>query len=105
MLDTFETLLSQFFWPLGTGQRVLIALLLTMSVVTGIRQGFVIRRALRDAGPMRRLAGWGWDIRMLRQSYYPPSGRHLHPTIVRLYAISIGSATIMFLLLVWWLIL
>lgn len=96
---------EHFIVPLSVAQRTILALFFAIAMVAGILQGFVIRRALREGDFGRRLAGWGWDIRMLRRSYYPPSGQHLHPVIVRLYAVSIVSAAIVFLLAVSWLIL
>jgi hypothetical protein len=104
MIHQFRAVLDSVIGPLSTQQRALLAVLFATSLVAGIAQGVFIRRALRGAQGLRRFAGWGWDIRMLRRSYYPTSGQHLHPTIVRLYAASMIAMLTVFLLLVRWLV-
>jgi hypothetical protein len=42
---------------------------------------------------------------MLRRSYYPPTGQHLHAAIVRLYVATMTTLVVAFLLLVRWVIL
>jgi hypothetical protein len=104
MTDRFRDVLGSLLGSLSTQQRLLLVSLFVVSIAAGTVQGIVIRRALRDAQGLRRFAGWGWDIRMLRRSFYPPSGQHFHPTIVRLYAVSTIAMLIVFLLLVRWLL-
>ena len=105
MFFKFRGFLESFAVSLNAQQRTVLVVLVAASIVAGVIQGFVIRRALRDATGLRRFAGWGWDTRMLRRSFYPESGQHLYPAIVRLYAVSIGALLIMFLLLLRWMIL
>jgi hypothetical protein len=104
VINRFRDVLDSMIGPLSTQQRLLLAILFATSIVAGIVQGIFIRRALRDAHGLRRFAGWGWDIRMLRRSYYPASGQHLHPTIVRLYAVSMIALLVVTLLLARWLV-
>lgn len=104
MIGRFRDVLDSIIGPLNAQQRLLLAILFATSIVAGTVQGIFIRRALRDANGLRRFAGWSWDTRMLRRSYYPASGQHLHPMIVRLYAVSIMAMLVVFLLLARWLI-
>jgi hypothetical protein len=100
MIDRLHAVVGDSLAPLSMRLRVVVAILFAISIAAGIIQGFVIRRALRDAPGLRRFAGWGWDIRMLKRSYYPASGQHLHPTIVRLYAVSMIALLGVFLVFV-----
>jgi hypothetical protein len=104
MFSKLHAVLDSFAGPLNAQQRTVLAVLFAASIIAGVIQGFVIRRALRDASGLRRFAGWGWDIRMLRRSFYPESGRHLYTAIVQLYIVSMGAMLIVFLLLLRWLI-
>jgi len=104
-LIQLRPILDSFVAPLTPWQRVTLAALMGISLSAGIALGLVTRRALRDASGIRRLSGWGWNIRMLRRSYYPPSGQHLHSTIVRLYTVSMAGIVAVFLLLVAWVVL
>ena len=104
MFSKFQVFLDSFAGPLSAQQRTVLAVLVAASIVAGAIQGFVIRRALRDASGLRRFAGWGWDIRMLQRSFYPESGQHLYPAIVQLYVVSMGALLVVFLLLARWVI-
>jgi hypothetical protein len=104
MFSKFRAILDSFGGPLNAQQRTVLAVLFAASIVVGVIQRILIRRALRDASGLRRFAGWGWDIRMLRRSFYPESGQHLYTAIVRLYMVSMGAMLIVFLLLLRWLI-
>ena len=104
MFSKFRAVLDSFSGPLNAQQRTVLAVLFAASIIAGVIQGFVIRCALRDASGLRRFSGWGWDIRMLRRSFYPESGQHLYTAIVQLYIVSMGAMLIVFLLLLRWLI-
>jgi hypothetical protein len=104
MFSKFRAVLDSFVGPLNSQQRAVLGILFAASVVAAIIQGFVIRRALRDASGLRRFAGWSWDIRMLRRSFYPESGQRLYAAIIQLYVVSMGAMLIVFLLLLRWVI-
>ena len=104
MFSKFRAALDSFAGPLNAQQRTVLAVLFAASIVAGVIQGFVIRRALHDATGLRRFAGWGWDIRMLRRSFYPESGQRLYLAIVQLHVLSMGAMLIVFLLLLRWVI-
>jgi hypothetical protein len=105
MFSKFRGFIDSFAGPLNAQQRTVLTVLFAASIIAGLIQGFVIRRALRDASGLRRFAGWVWNIRMLRRSFYPESGQHLYTAIVQLYIVSMGAMLIVFLLLLRWLIL
>jgi|tagenome__1003787_1003787.scaffolds.fasta_scaffold18378266_1 hypothetical protein len=104
MFSKFRAALASFTGPLSARQWTVLAVLLAASIVAGVIQGFIIRRALRDASGLRRFAGWAWDIRMLRRSFYPESGQHLYPAVVQLYVVSMGTMLVVFVLLLRWVI-
>jgi hypothetical protein len=104
MFSKLRAVLDTFAGSLNAQQRTVLAVLFAASIAAGVIQGFVIRRALRGAAELRHFAGWGWDIRMLRRSFYPESGQHLYPAILQLYVVSMGAMLIVFLLLLRWVI-
>ena len=99
-----RNVIEAFLGPLSTSQRAALVVSLSISILTGLVQRYVIRRALRDAHSLRGFSRWGWDIRMLRWSSYPASGQHLHTVIVRLYAVSMLATLVLFDLLLRWLV-